>query len=450
MVGRAKALSSSVFSSLAFLTSMTFLITPAWSADVESIDWSSVTESKPRLFYPGQSSYQWLRTEDHEKASNEVKSGEACLQCHKGEQKSLGGILVADNRLEPDPIEDKVGYKRLNFKAAHDATYLYLWFSWESDGERAGDQGNYMRFDGEQWNWYGNHRQHETVIDEEQPAIYPDRLGIMMGDARASLYAEQGCWMTCHDALVTMPEQAYEEEVAEHPVIGQLYKEFGIKNRYVRKYLPVSRAEGTAWDAVKSEDELKSLRDNGAFLDLIIWDAALTGPGNFATDFNVLEIKKVDSGDSALLPNSKMLGGPALMFDTAKTGFSVLTEADIDDASKAKHLLVGSNTVAVSGSFKEGDILPAHIIDNGSAKGSAADVDYAKGVYEDGQYTLIMRRKLDTGHPQDDLIMKAGGIYSFSFSIHDDAAGKRSHLVSFPVTVSIGPGKADVQAVTLP
>ena len=201
---------------------------------------------------------------------------------------------------------------------------------------------------------------------------------------------------------------------------------------------------------MKSEDELKSLRNNGAFLDLIIWDAALTGPGNFAADFNVLEIKKVDSGDSALLPNGKMLGGPALMFDTAKTGFSVLTEADIDDASKAKHLLVGSNTVAVSGSFKEGDILPAHIIDNGSAKGSAADVDYAKGVYEDGQYTLIMRRKLDTGHPQDDLIMKAGGIYTFSFSIHDDAAGKRSHLVSFPVTVSIGPGKADVQAVTLP
>ena len=164
----------------------------------------------------------------------------------------------------------------------------------------------------------------------------------------------------------------------------------------------------------------------------------------------MLEIKKVDEGEPALLPNGKMLGGPALMFDSAKTGFSVLTEADLEDASKAKHLLVGNNTVAASGSFNEGDILPAHIIDNGSAKGSAADVDYAKGVYEDGQYTLTMRRKLDTGHPQDDLIMKPGGIYTFSFSIHDDAAGKRAHLVSFPVTVSIGSGQADIQAVTLP
>ena len=113
-------------------------------------------------------------------------------------------------------------------------------------------------------------------------------------------------------------------------------------------------------------------------------------------------------------------------------------------------LVVGSSTVPVSGTFKEGDILPAHIIDNTAADGSAADVDYARGAWEDGVYTLVMRRKLDTGHPEDDLIMQPGGTYSFSFSIHDNAAGKRAHLVSFPVTVSIGPGTADIQAVTLP
>lgn len=440
-----------VRTSVMMLASWVLVSTPVWSAEVETIDWDSISDSKPRLFYPGQSSYQWLRTEDHKKASNEVKSGEACLQCHKGEQKSLGGILVEENRLEPDPIEGKNGYKRLEVKAAHDATNLYLRFSWKSDGERAGDQGNYMRFDGEKWKWYGNHRQHEAVIDDGQPAIYPDRLGIMMGNTQAPLYAKQGCWMTCHESLVGMPESADEDEVAKHPVISQLYKAFGITNRYVRKYIPSSRTdEGTDWDAVKSADELKALRNKGEFLDLIIWDAALTNPGGFAADFNVLEIKKVDEGNSALLPNGKMLGGPAMMFDTAKLGYSVLTEADLGDASKAKHLVVGSSTAPISGTFKEGDILPAHIIDNTAADGSAADVNYARGTWEDGVYTLVMRRKLNTGHPEDDLIMKPGGIYSFSFSIHDDAAGKRAHLVSFPVTVSIGPGKADIQAVTLP
>ncbi|MEH6626156.1 MAG: ethylbenzene dehydrogenase-related protein [Motiliproteus sp.] len=428
--------------------SMVLVCPLAWSADVENIDWSLVPVSKPRLFYPGQSSYEWLRIEEHKKASNQVKEGEACLECHKGEQKSLGEILVVENRLEPDPIADKGGYKRLSLQAAHDATYLYMRFSWKSDGEGIGDQGNYMRFDGEQWQWYGNHRQHEAVIDEEQPAIYPDRLGIMMGDSRVSQYPEQGCWMTCHESMLGMPEEADEDEVSEHPVISQLYKEFGVVNRSVRKYIPGSRSEGTDWAAVKSENELAALRKQGAFLDLLIWDAALTNPGGFAADFNVLEMKQVDAGTSPLLPNGKMLGGPEFMFDAEKLGFKALSEEDLGDDSKAKHLVIGSTATALSGDFKEGDILPAHIVDTGAASGSAADVDYARGEWNDGVYTLTLRRKLDTGHPLDDLIMEPGGIYTFGFSIHDNAAGKRAHHVSFPVRVSIGPGKADIQAVT--
>jgi hypothetical protein len=88
------------------------------------------------------------------------------------------------------------------------------------------------------------------------------------------------------------------------------------------------------------------------------------------------------------------------------------------------------------------------VLDPQGASGSAADV-HAKGSWEDGTYTVLLQRKLDTGHPDDDIALKAGGVYTFGFSIHDDAAGKRAHLVSFPVTVSIGPGEADIQATTL-
>ncbi len=424
----------------------------ALAADVESIDWSTVPVNKPRLYYPGQSSYQWLRTPDHKKAAEETKAGEACLRCHEGEQKSLGGILVVENRLEPDPIEDKSGYKRLSVQAAHDDQYLYMRFSWDSDGDGAGDVGNLMRFDGSEWVWWGNHRQHEAVLDEGEPAIYPDRLGIMIGDAKVEFYPEQGCWMTCHDSMVGMEEQADEDDVGEHPVISQLYRQIGIPitNFLVRKYVPGSRSEGTEWAAVKSEDELAALRAQGAFLDLIIWDASMTNPAGVAADFNVLDIKKVDEGTSALWPNGEMRQGPKYMFDEAKVGFSALTEEDLADSSKPKHLIVGQNTVPFDGSkIKEGDLLPAHLLDTGSAEGSAADIDYAKGVFEGGKYTVVMRRKLDTGHPQDDKVLKVGGIYFFGFSIHDDAAGKRAHLVSFPVSVSIGPGKADIQVTTL-
>jgi hypothetical protein len=248
--------------------------------------------------------------------------------------------------------------------------------------------------------------------------------------------------------MTGMADEADGDEVAEHPVISQLYKEFGIINRQVRKYIPESRSEETDWDAVRSEDELMAARKKGAFLDLIIWDASLTNPGGFAADFNVLEMKKVDSGTSALLPNGKMLRGPAHMFDIAKVGYSALTEADLADPAKTKHLVIGKTAVAANGSFKEGDILPAHIVDTGNAKGSAADVT-ARGEWKDGEYVVLLSRKLDTGNPLDDKALKVGSIYSFGFSIHDDAAAKRAHLVSFPVSVSIGPGKADIQAVTL-
>lgn len=425
---------------------------PLFAADVESIDWSQISASKPRLFYPGQSSYEWLRTSEHKKATEETKAGEACLRCHKGEQKSLGEILVVENRLEPDPIEAKSGYLRLSVQAAHDDQYLYLRFGWKTSSEGAGNVGNLMRFDGSEWKWWGNHRQHEAVLDEEQPAIYPDRLGIMIGDAKSPLYPEQGCWMTCHDSMVGMAEQAYEDEVGEHPVLSQLYKKIGIPilNYAVRKYLPESRSDGTEWAAVNDEDALNSLRKEGAFLDLIIWDASLTNPVGVAADFNVLEMKQVDEGISPLWPNGEMRAGPKYMFDESKVGFSALTEADLADPSKPKHLIVGQNTAPFDAAkIQEGDLLPAHILDTGSAEGSAADVDYAKGVLENGRYTVVMRRKLDTGHPEDDKVLKVGGIYTFGFSIHDDASGKRAHHVSFPVTVSIGPGKANIQAVTL-
>ncbi len=420
------------------------------AASVEAIDWGQVPTSDPRLFYPGQSSYEWMHIEDHKKAYNEVRGGEACLNCHKGEQKSLGGILVEEGRLEDNPIEGKDGYKRISVQAAHDAQNLYLRLSWESDADQPGDVGNLMRFTAGKWQWWGNHRQHDGVVDGGQPAIYPDRLGIMIGDGRVKRYPEHGCWMTCHDSLPGMLDPADEDEVEKHPVIGKLYAKFGMKNRQVRKYLPESRKDAEDWAAVKAEADLKGLRKAGAFLDLIIWDASLTGPGGFATDFNVLEIKKVDGGESALLPNGKMLGGPAYMFDPAKTGHAALTEADLRDQGKARHLLVGTNTTKLDpAAIKEGDLLPAHVIDLGKASGSAHDVDYAKGEWKDGVYTVVLRRKLDTGHPEDDIVMKVGETYTFGFSIHDDAAGKRAHHVSFPVTVSIGPGKADIQAVTL-
>jgi hypothetical protein len=425
-------------------------VAPTKAADVEKIDWSELPSTTLPLFYPGQSSYQWLRSEEHKRVAKAVEDGDPCLECHREEEADLGEALVVEHSIEPNPVDGKVSLVPLEVQAANDEVYLYMRFSWKSSGEGPGDMGNFMRYDGSEWQWYGNHRQHEAVVDDGQPAIYPDRLGIMIGDENVDMYPGQGCWMTCHDSMVGMEDQAIEDEVAQHPVVGALYKQFGLSNDLVRKFLPESRTDETAWDAVASAEELKSLREEGKFLDLIIWDAALTNPAGVAADYSVLEVKSVDEGRSQLWPNGKMRQGPAYVFDKAAVGFSVLAESDLEDPAKAKHLIVGKTTASADGvEFKEGDILPAHILDSAKAKGSAADVDYAKGSLDNGTYTVVMRRKLDTGNPLDDKILEPDTVYTFGFSVHDDAAGKRAHVVSFPVTLSIGEGEADIQTVTL-
>ncbi|MBT3224242.1 MAG: hypothetical protein HN348_34675, partial [Proteobacteria bacterium] len=290
---------------------------PAKGADVEKIDWSMLPSTILPLFYPGQSSYQWVRSEEHKRVAKAVENGDPCLECHREEERDLGTALVVEHSIEPNPVEGKVSLVPLEVQAAHDEVYLYMRFSWKSSGESPGDMGNFMRYDGSKWQWYGNHRQHEAVVEDGQPAIYPDRLGIMIGDEGVGLFPQQGCWMTCHDSLVGMPEQAIEDEVVQHPVLGSVYKQFGLSNNMVRKFIPESRGDETTWDAVVSADELKALREEGKFLDLIIWDAALTNPVGVAADFNVLDFKAPDEGRSQLWPNGKMRHGPAHVFDKA-------------------------------------------------------------------------------------------------------------------------------------
>ena len=53
---------------------------------------------------------------------------------------------------------------------------------------------------------------------------------------------------------------------------------------------------------------------------------------------------------------------------------------------------------------------------------------------------------MDTGHPEDDKILKEGNAYTFGFAVHDDNITTRGHHVSFPLTVGFG-AKAEIEAV---
>jgi hypothetical protein len=124
-----------------------------------------------------------------------------------------------------------------------------------------------------------------------------------------------------------------------------------------------------------------------------------------------------------------------------------LSEADLTDPTKTVALIkeVNAKPYDPNAGFKNGDILPGRLL-TANTKGSAGDNDYAKGTWKDGVYTLVFRRKLDTGNPADDKIMKVGGVYTVGLGVHDDNVTTRFHQVSFPLTLGIG-AKADITAV---
>jgi hypothetical protein len=373
--------------------------------------------------------------------------GKACVSCHDGDEADIGKNTVTGKNLEPNPIPGKRPIVELAVQAAHDAEALYLRFQWKSQMNREGRMHDYMRFDGKEWKFWGGHRAKEAVREGKQPPLYEDRLAIMLDDGKVPLFAQQGCWLTCHNGMRDAPKEAKKADVEPHPYFGK----DGLKESDIRKYLPASRTDGKSWAAVKSKDEIAKLKKDGQFLDLWQWRAARSNAVGMADDGYVLEYRLFDAGKNPFSWNvDRKTMTPKFMFDAAKVGFKALREGDIGNAAKPAAIVREANAVPYdpNAGWKEGDILPGRVLSRADAKGSAADNDDVKGAWKDGTYTVVWRRKLNTGHPEDDKILKVGGVYTVGFAVHDDNVTTRFHHVSLPFSLGIGT-KADIQAVTV-
>ena len=91
---------------------------------------------------------------------------------------------------------------------------------------------DYVRFDGNTWKWYGHDRNDKAVRSGEQPPLYEDRLAIMLDDGKVPLFAQQGCWLTCHNGMRDTQGQVVGDPVKKHPVFGDA----GLKESDIRKY----------------------------------------------------------------------------------------------------------------------------------------------------------------------------------------------------------------------
>jgi hypothetical protein len=413
----------------------------------QGINWDKVPATKVTLFYPGQSSYQWLRSDAHKGAAKETARGDSCVSCHddpKEEQRQGNKILRGDHPLEPQiaVLKGKNGSVDVNVQAAFDDKNLYLRYQWKTNNpSHPGHDYPGYRFDGKEWKAYGGMRLNKDVLAGKYPPIYENRMSIMLDDGKVPGFAQQGCWLTCHDGERDMQKEATKDEVAANALMK------AIKKNDVRKYIPASRTDINDWRTGKSMEEIAALKAKGEFLELMQWRAHRSNKVGAADDGYVLEYRNSDSGVNYF--NSNMEGKtkqPKFMFDAARFGSKSYTAADY--GKKEMILVKGANAVPFdpNAGWKEGDLLPQYVLSAADANGSAAD-NKAIGSWKDGVWTVVFIRPLGLANA-DDKPLKAGGVYNVGFALHDDNMTGRGHHVSYVKTLGIG-AKADIQAVKL-
>lgn len=417
----------------------------AVAAEAAKIDWSKVPANAVQLFYPGQSSYEWLRSEQHKGASTKVTRGESCTSCHDepDAEKDMGEVLVKAGPLEPTPVAGKPGHVTLRVQAAYDASNAYLRFRWKTANGYAGTEHQYLRFDGKEWKVWGYPKLDKVVQEGRQMGIYEDRLAIMIDDGKVPGFAQQGCWLTCHDGQRDMARQFTKEEVAGNAMMS------AIKKRDVRKYLPETRADPSDWKTGKSVEDIARLKAAGGFVDLIQWRAHRSHPVGMADDGYVLEFRLSDEGKDPFGSNADAkTHQPKFMWDEKKVGYRSIT---VSQLRKGDHFLVREvNAVPFdpTAAWKEGDLIPDYVTSRADAKGSAAD-NNALATWKNGEWTVVMIRPLGLASG-DDKALKEGAVYNVGFAVHDDNITTRGHHVSFVKTLGLGANtKADIRAVKL-
>lgn len=419
----------------------------AAAADPAKIDWSKIKATNIPLFYPGQSSYEWLRSDAHKGANKEVKRGDSCVSCHDEEdaEKDMGENIVKGGPLEPTPIKGKSGHKDLSIQAAYDAKNVYLRYEWKTDNPYPGTEHQYLRFDGKEWKVWGFPKLDKVVQEGKQPGIYEDRMSIMIDDGKVEGFAQQGCWLTCHDGQRDMPKQASKEEVNANALMA------AIKKNDLRKFLPDTRTDPSDWKTGKTLDEVNKLKADGKFVDLLQWRGHRSDPVSMADDGYVLEWRLFDAGKNMFASNAdKATHAPKYMWDEKKMGFKSIT-ADSQARRGKLYLIREQNAVPFdpAAGWKEGDLIPDYITSRADANGSAAD-NNTLASWADGKWTVVMVRPLGLANA-DDKALKVGGVYNVGFAVHDDNITTRGHQVSFVKTLGLGAKKkADIQAVKLP
>jgi len=230
-------------------------------SQASGIDWSAIEPKEIVLFYPGQTSMEWMLKGSDHGGKRAFVTGDSCFECHEEEEVDIGDLIISGEKAEPTPIPGKRGSIAVNIQAAHDADNLYLRFQWEDT-------------------------EHVAIPFVDGGKMDPDnpiKLAIMLAtdseDDPKVEYAERaGCWQTCHHDLNNMPHQPDKALLTSSPLAARL----DLSNGFT-KYLKESRSaieingkdgkKRGGWDKLKDEAEIQAALENGSFMDLLRYNS---------------------------------------------------------------------------------------------------------------------------------------------------------------------------------
>jgi nitrate/TMAO reductase-like tetraheme cytochrome c subunit len=254
---------------------------PEATADTSGsgVNWDKAPERLVNIFYPGQSSMEWILGKNHS-GKRAFKSGDRCVECHDEETMDMGKLIASGEHeylAETETaIPDKRGNIPVSVRAVHDGETLHIRFQFPETG----------------------HTPAPFVDGGKMDTENQIKLAIMLATDDVTYADRAGCWGTCHHDAKGMPDAPSAEDLAASSLALNL--ENGIS-----KYLTESRSKIEirgrggkklgGWDKLKEEAEIKAELEAGHFMDLIRYQA---GTGK-SEDGYILEQRYMDGGQGS-------------------------------------------------------------------------------------------------------------------------------------------------------
>lgn len=216
-----------------------------------SLDWGSIPARQITVFYPGQTSIEWVMGRTHGGA-RAVKTGDRCTECHDKEAADMGKKIVtgAKEGVEPTLIPGKRGSIPVQVQAANDGKNLLMRFQWPD----------------------GKHAPAPFASGGKMDPANNVKLAIMLATDDVEYADRAGCWGTCHADIRSMPF------APDQAAIGATALEYAKDG--VTKYIAESRTEIEmkkeplgGWDKLKSGDEIKAELAAGHYMDIMRYKA---------------------------------------------------------------------------------------------------------------------------------------------------------------------------------